>query len=86
MYIRLLLLTGQGADVYNLIDKEYICIGRQNVNPKQPVLDCHVFIGHTDVPAEKRLCYFLVQHKLEYIALDQVLKLIQINDSKAQSQ
>ena len=43
------------------------------------MLDCHVFIGHTDVPAEKRLCCFLVQHKLEYIALNQVLKLIQIN-------
>ena len=39
----LYLKNRQGADVYNLIDKEYICIGRQNVNPKQPVIDLNEF-------------------------------------------
>ena len=39
----LYLKNRQGADVYNLIDKEYICIGRQNINPKQPVIDLNEF-------------------------------------------
>src|SRR5699024_3216160 len=39
----LYLKNRKGADVYNLIDKEYICIGRQNVNPKQPIIDLNEF-------------------------------------------
>ena len=42
-FLMFYLKNRQGADVYNLIDKEYICIGRQNVNPKQPVIDLNEF-------------------------------------------
>lgn len=37
------LKSRNGADVYNLIDKEYICIGHQTVNPKEPKIDLNEF-------------------------------------------
>ena len=44
--ITLLLLylkSRRGTYVYNLIDKEYICIGHQSINPKKPVIDLNDF-------------------------------------------
>ena len=44
--IALLLLylkSRRGTYVYNLIDKEYICIGHQSINPKKPVIDLNDF-------------------------------------------
>ncbi len=37
------LKSRRGADVYNLIDKEYIRIGRQTIQPKEPVIDLNEF-------------------------------------------
>ncbi len=37
------LKSRRGADVYNLIDKEYIRIGRQTIHPKQPIIDLNEF-------------------------------------------
>ena len=37
------LKSRRGADVYNLIDKEYIRIGRQIIQTKEPVIDLNEF-------------------------------------------
>ena len=39
----LFLKSRKGAEIYNLIDKEYICIGHQAVTPKEPVIDLNEF-------------------------------------------
>lgn len=39
----LFLRSRNGADIYNLMDKEYICIGHQTVNPKKPIIDLNAF-------------------------------------------
>lgn len=39
----LYLKSRRGSYVYNLIDKEYICIGHQSINPKKPVIDLNDF-------------------------------------------
>ncbi len=37
------LRSRKGAEVYNFIDKEYICIGKQAIDPKAPVIDLNPF-------------------------------------------
>ncbi len=39
----LFLRNRNGADIYNLIDREYVHLGRQAVNPKEPVIDLNEF-------------------------------------------
>ena len=39
----LFLRNRNGTDVYNLIDREYVHLGRQAVNPKEPVIDLNEF-------------------------------------------
>ena len=39
----LFLRNRNGADIYNLIDREYVHLGRQAVNPKDPVIDLNEF-------------------------------------------
>lgn len=43
VFLILFLKSRRGADIYNLIDKEYFCIGHQAVNPKEPVIDLNEF-------------------------------------------
>ena len=39
----LFLRNRNGADIYNLIDREYVHLGRQSVNPKEPAIDLNEF-------------------------------------------
>ena len=39
----LFLRNRSGADVYNLIDREYVRLGHQAVNPKEPLIDLNEF-------------------------------------------
>ena len=39
----LFLKSRKGAEIYNLIDKEYICIGHQAVTPEESVIDLNEF-------------------------------------------
>ena len=37
------LRSRKGAEVYNLVDQEYLCIGKQAIDPKSPTLDLNAF-------------------------------------------
>ena len=39
----LYLKSRKGAEVYNLVDQEYLCIGKQTIDPKSPTLDLNAF-------------------------------------------
>lgn len=41
--LMLFLRNRNGADIYNLIDREYVHLGRQAVSPKEPVIDLNEF-------------------------------------------
>lgn len=43
LFLFFFLKSQKGIQVYNLIEKEYICIGRQSVDIKNPILDLNEF-------------------------------------------
>lgn len=43
LFIIFIVKSKRGADIYNMADKEYVCIGHQMINPKEPVIDLNEF-------------------------------------------
>ena len=43
VFAALYVLSRQGVRVYNLVEDDYLCIGRQRIDPRRPVVDLNAF-------------------------------------------